>query len=48
MGYSHLGHAFDTNAPPLKEHTENPEERRPNYKKIVVGDDLGSQNYLLA
>lgn len=39
MGYTHMGHNYDSNAPPLPEHIA---EERKDYQRIVVGDDLGS------
>eukprot|EP00347_Sterkiella_histriomuscorum_P010486 403376097 len=42
MGYTHLGHIFKSNS-----QVELEKDPSSNYKKKIVGDDLGSENYLL-
>lgn len=44
MGYTHIGHIFPSNAPPTAEHLKHKENK--NYETVVVGDDLGSENYV--
>lgn len=46
MGYSHIGHVFSSNNPGLLQEEQSNTNR--DYKKIVIGDDLGSETYLLA
>lgn len=42
MGYSHLGHNHECSNP-----VNIPTEPHLKYKKKIVGDDLGSENYVL-
>ena len=42
LGYSHLGHTHPSSNP-----VDIPSEPHLKYNKQIVGDDLGSENYLL-
>jgi hypothetical protein len=42
MGYTHLGHIFDSNSPITDDHAKVNADEVNKYEKVVVGDDLGS------
>lgn len=44
LGYNHLGNSVKPNVPMYFKHKTY---QNPYYQNLVVGDDLGSVNYLL-
>lgn len=44
LGYFHIGHTETPNAPPLPQHLETED---PQCQKVILGDDLGSENYFM-